>query len=167
MKNHLKRHTNVKAFLLLIGGAIMLTPASQVWALSPTAIPGLICQANDQAALKPGELIRTTHGIKNNGSKTISVYCPIDTNTNKKTLKVTLTYTSDELIRAMPNSDVGRYSTLTCWAGYGSKPVYKKFVSSGADTNSVSLATRKFGNHPVTIKCNLKPGEQIRGILSQ
>ncbi len=164
MKNQ-RAYKAYKLLLVLLGGTLVI-PASQAVALPPTTIPGAMCQAYDEAALKPGELIRTTAGITNKSSKTIKIYCPVNTDTAKSTLKIILDYNSDAP-KFKTGTDTYGLPLLKCFARYGSKPHYKKFTHLGLGKNSATLSVKTFAAEQVTIKCTLKPGGQIKSIFSE
>ena len=121
-------------------------------------MPGSACQAYDEAALSSGELIRTTIGIKNSGKKDINIYCPVKTAIDSILHRFTISSHSE-------NSG----SPLNCFVAFNAFQLrkYKKLQNTkGSGYYSTTVKTERFGWHPVTIKCTLKPGHSIRHIMT-
>ncbi len=155
MKHEMIYLKNTNQLIKLSLVAIFLSPVASY--ASPTEtigfpIPGSACQAYDEAALSGGELIRTTFGIENKGKKNINVYCPVKADEDSTQHYYSLVY-----MRESSNN------IPECYLAFNAYQLrqYKKLTSGGGRILGASINTKRFGMHPITIKCTLQPNQGI------
>lgn len=171
-RKRVTHRTNISVLttLSIVAGSMFFPYAH---AVSPTAIPGAMCQAKDEAALVAGQLIRSTNGIYNNGNKNISIFCPVDTNTKSPILNIAISFASEDLHNLGGGGDVVVPNNLECWLAFNygrSARRYNKFRQKGGGIDfktHTSVEVNKLEGWPVSIKCNLRPNEELIGIKSK
>lgn len=146
----------VQLFIL----SLLLSPT--VSYASPTErigfpISGSACQAYDEAALSSGELIRTTFGVHNKSTKNINLYCPVKVERDSSQHYISLSFTGGKS-RSSPE----------CYLAFNAYQLrqYKRLEVRGSGYLGAVIDTKRFGEHPVTIKCTLQPDQAIVHISS-
>lgn len=163
---YLKNKT--KWLIIVFGNLILGIIINSSHALSPTATSGFMCEANDVGALTAGQLIRTTNGIINKSNRSISIYCPVDTNTTDNNLEISIFFITENVSNI---GGLGVPANLNCWLAfnYGPSRRYITFSQKGNGANFktyVNVETSRFKKLPVIIKCDLRPNEQLISIKS-
>lgn len=138
----------------------------------PSAISGSQCQAKNEGALSSKKLIRSTFGITNKSDKIITVYCPAYTNLVNTNININYHVSESNVEQAI---DLYAPTNLDCYLAYNihddGRRKYKKFIRGrlvgGEDVAETSVFLKKniaLSDDPLVIKCNLRPGDQVRSI---